>query len=578
MIRVSASAITVLLFVTIAATAQETSSAASGNFQISGTAVNAIGGQPVARVKISIISTSDDPAPNATWNTSDQSVLQSMITAGDGKFVFKDVPEGKYLLIAESRAFYRQLLDSHESFYTAVIVGPQKDSENIVFKLHPEGAIFGRVTDESGEPVRDGSVMLFRKGVESGDMEIRMRNQVALDDQGMFSFTHIQEGTFFVAVNARPWYAQHNNSFPQQRGFGPQATAEPRAIPGEAQNATDIALDVAYPITFYPGTTDADSAEAITMHPGDRFSADMSVHPVAALHLRVNDRAQVNLSQRVFGDVRIPTNTQTMSGRAGTREIVGVAPGSYDISIRNFDPRQFNDQIRQNARAVGEIIASSPLSGRQRVNITTNGELDLADEPGAVAVTGIVKFEGKDNLANRGSISFRNREASLDVSASISKTGELQRVTLPPGKYALSRLSAEGLAISNISATGAKVTGRTIEIKGPGPVQLTIITASGLGRVEGTVMRDGKPVGGAMVVLVPQDPVSDRPLFRRFQSDSDGTFTAVRVLPGKYTVVAIEDGWNLEWANPEVLRPYLANGEPLEIKPLGKYKATVKVQ
>jgi len=122
------------------------------------------------------------------------------------------------------------------------------------------------------------------------------------------------------------------------------------------------------------------------------------------------------------------------------------------------------------------------------------------------------------------------------------------------------------------------VTGRTIEIKGPGPVQLTILTASGLGKVEGTVMRDDKPVAGAMVVLVPEDPVNNRPLFRRLQTDSDGSFTAARVLPGKYTVVAIEDGWTLEWANPAVMSPYIPKGEALDVKPLGKQKLTVKLQ
>jgi hypothetical protein len=577
MIRASAK-LAFLLITFVAAHAQEASTTGNGNFQISGTAVNAIGGQPLAKTKISIITVSDELVPFSIGSTSGRSVLQSMTTAEDGKFMFQDVPEGKYSLVAESKGFYRQFLDAHEGFYTAVIVGPQKDSENLVFKLHPEGAIFGRVTDESGDPVRDGSVMLFRKGVESGDLEIHMRSQVALDDQGMFSFPHLQEGTFFVAVNARPWYAQHNSSFPQQRGFGPQATAETRAVPRETQSAAETALDVAYPITFYPGTTDADSAEAIMMHSGDRFSADMNVHPVAALHLRVNERAQVNLSQRVFGDVRIPSSTQTFGGRPGTREIVGVAPGNYDINVRNFDPRQFNEQLRQNPRAMGEIIASSPVSGRQRVNITNDGELDLADEPGAIAVTGTVKSEGADTPGNRGSIRFRNHEASQDVSSAISKTGELQPVRLVPGRYVLSRLSADGSAISNISATGAKVTGRTVEIKGPGPVQLTIFTASGLGKVEGVVMRDDKPVAGAMVVFVPEDPVNNRPLFRRLQSDSDGSFTAARVLPGKYTVVSIEDGWSLEWANPEVLKPYIPKGEALEIKPLGKYKTTVKLQ
>jgi len=48
----------------------------------------------------------------------------------------------------------------------------------------------------------------------------------------------------------------------------------------------------------------------------------------------------------------------------------------------------------------------------------------------------------------------------------------------------------------------------------------------------------------------PQDPSLNRGLFRRDQSDSDGSFSLRDAAPGKYTVVAIEDGWELEWAAP----------------------------
>jgi hypothetical protein len=63
-----------------------------------------------------------------------------------------------------------------------------------------------------------------------------------------------------------------------------------------------------------------------------------------------------------------------------------------------------------------------------------------------------------------------------------------------------------------------------------------------------------------MVVLIPQDPGVNRGLFRRDQSDSDGSFSLRDAAPGKYTVVAIEDGWELEWARPQVIRRYLSKG------------------
>ena len=81
-----------------------------------------------------------------------------------------------------------------------------------------------------------------------------------------------------------------------------------------------------------------------------------------------------------------------------------------------------------------------------------------------------------------------------------------------------------------------------------------------------------------MVVLIPHDPENHGPLFRRDQSDSNGTFTLGSVVPGKYTVLAIENGWDLEWTKLDVVRPYLDQGESIRVEANGKYNVKVKVQ
>ena len=86
------------------------------------------------------------------------------------------------------------------------------------------------------------------------------------------------------------------------------------------------------------------------------------------------------------------------------------------------------------------------------------------------------------------------------------------------------------------------------------------------------------PFAGAMIILVPQDPANNAPLFRRDQSDSDGTFTLPNVVPGPYTVIAIANGWDLEWANPAVLQPYLKKGETIQVPAGGKVQVKVQVQ
>jgi len=41
-------------------------------------------------------------------------------------------------------------------------------------------------------------------------------------------------------------------------------------------------------------------------------------------------------------------------------------------------------------------------------------------------------------------------------------------------------------------------------------------------------------------------------------------------------VIALENGWDLDWASPAVLQPFLKNGTPVEVA--GEGKVSVKVQ
>jgi len=88
----------------------------------------------------------------------------------------------------------------------------------------------------------------------------------------------------------------------------------------------------------------------------------------------------------------------------------------------------------------------------------------------------------------------------------------------------------------------------------------------------------GKPAAGVMILLIPNESQNHPFRFRRDQSDSDGSFTLQEVLPGQYTLVAIENGWNQQWADPAVFKQWLSGGEAVQVAPNGKYSVKVKVQ
>ena len=68
-----------------------------------------------------------------------------------------------------------------------------------------------------------------------------------------------------------------------------------------------------------------------------------------------------------------------------------------------------------------------------------------------------------------------------------------------------------------------------------------------------------------MVVLVPGNPETNRDLFRRDQSDLDGSFSMRAVVAGSYTILAIENGWELDWSQPGVIAVYAKHGRKIEV-------------
>ena len=54
-------------------------------------------------------------------------------------------------------------------------------------------------------------------------------------------------------------------------------------------------------------------------------------------------------------------------------------------------------------------------------------------------------------------------------------------------------------------------------------------------------------------------------MLRRDQSDLDGSFVLRGVIPGTYTVIAVEDAWGSAWLQPSVLSRYVQHGQNVTI-------------
>jgi hypothetical protein len=115
------------------------------------------------------------------------------------------------------------------------------------------------------------------------------------------------------------------------------------------------------------------------------------------------------------------------------------------------------------------------------------------------------------------------------------------------------------LPIISITINGRTHPGNQITVSDQ-PMKIGAMVSLSETRIEGFARKGEKGAPGVMVVLVPKEPEVFPALARRDQSDSDGSFALRDVAPGQYTLVAIEDGWELDWARPEVISRYLSGG------------------
>ena len=493
----------------------------TGPFRIAGQVVNGVTGEPVRRATVAILADED------------REILRSVQSDAEGRFAIDHLPAGKYPLTASKRGFRAAFYDEHDDFNSAIVTGKDQDTGNLVFRLMPGAVLHGVVTADGGDPAENASVLLFKReddaGPNSAHADIKEADGATTDDTGAYEFSGLAAGEYFVVVTTSPWYAMH-----------PPAGARN----GNSSNEPSP-LDVAYPVTFYDSTTDEASATPIQIAAGTREQADITLHAVPALHLQVaapfrqkgNAIARPELRQMIFGmQVSAESAGFLDAMQTGFTEFNGIAPGHYEL-VQGDPPR------------ITELDASSDQS------------IDPALGTPAVSVSGTLRSASGAALPENVTLLLEAADGQTRAPIPTNAhNGKFKFDAIPGGTWRLWATHQGGdMPIVSVSSAEGSTAGSQFTIKDR-PVFLAVTVSQSLSRVEGFARSEGKGVSGAMIVLVPRKPSAYRALLRRDQSDSDGSFSLRDVPAGQYTVIAIEDGWKLDWKQRENMVRYLADG------------------
>jgi protocatechuate 3,4-dioxygenase beta subunit len=553
--------------------------AASAHYEITGIVINSVSESPVPHCHLAA---SLVAARGRGANRQFPASTNDSETDEQGHFSITLPSAGSWHLTASARGYVTQAYDAHQNFSSAVVLSAESPTIDLRFRLSPEATVTGVVLDEAGEAVRNAQITLHNVPPPSpGGPQAPggTRANAQTDDRGRYELTSLSPGGYRLTVQARPWYATVS-----QQGGQASGGATP----------LDPSLDVAYPLTWFPGSSDEALAETIVLHAGDTHQADFHLVPVPSIHLRIAPPAR---SPTATGD-RLPPAFPIVqpiaasgSGLSGTLpvtthqdaqgqfDIGGLTPGLYQVRLAGPNQDDHSTLVDVAANSARTIDLSVPSRDMARITINFDGLADAGPGPGE-GRNGALQVDLIDTETRRGDFSSFGNGGVANIGRRGQRDSTADRtMEVPPGRYEVVLQGRPNIYITGLSAKGADASGRYVTVPA-GESMLTVHVASGRASLSGIATLEGKPAVGAMVLLVPitiEEPDSVT-FLRQDQSNTDGSFDLANVIPGKYILVAIDHGWQINWGDRSTLRRYLTQGVPVELRSSAIVKQNVDAQ
>jgi hypothetical protein len=433
----------------------------------------------------------------------------SMVTADDGRFAFTGLPKGKYELTGRRRG----LLPG--SCAGAVVVGPDQDTGSIALRMSPPAVISGKVVDDAGEPVAQAQVELLGSKIIDGRRGLTIVAVRQTDDTGEYRFSALWAGSYYLVVSGVPWYTKFTETL--------------------GESAPPSMTHSGYATRYYPNVIDPATAEPLILKAGQEATANFTLLPVPAVLVQVHCEQFESLTKHyTLTAAGLAGNLASVRQGSETGELYnlwGVLPGHYTVRAEATDGSRTWYGASEFDAAAGDTDVSVTLDN-------------------APSLSGMVVPDGGGSLPAQFAVQLRD-EAGRSQPLAMGAGGRFSTPAIPPGRYRVSLSGADEYYL--------KSQGEMLDIRAGAAVRLTLAVARGAGRVAGTVYRDGHPLPGALVVLTPAN--------RATLSNSDGSYEFQGVPIGQYSLFAVEDGAELEYANPEAIRQYLSGAKKMRVGP-----------
>src|SRR5467141_4257660 len=454
----------------------------------------------------------------------------SMLTGPDGKFQFDGLPAGQSTITVRKPGFFtEEEIQPSGGGQRLAITGP--NTSPIALTLIPEGVIYGKISEDDGEPIEGLPIQLLVQRLQNGRKVWEERTGATTDEEGMFRIAELHPGNYFLS-------------------------AGPSRAPVTFASKLSHAGAQGIPVTFYPSGSDLAAAVPIPITPGKRFEVNLSLSPrpfyrVSGMVAGYGQGQYVSL-QVLDSTGKSVANNSRFDPASGSFQILSLPAMAY--ALRADSPGAPGQAVT----ATVPLIVNSDLSGLH-IMLMPTGSIPIRMRLIA-SRTDSEKLSEQENWSP-AYVQLVSRNNGLTVmrygAQQVGERGNpsLQLQNVAPGTYEV-EINPNGMFYVQSATSGTtNLLESRLSVAPGGSVQpIEIVIRDDVASLSGNVSSDSQPLNATVMAI--RERSSMQPILQ--PADSNGSFQFPFLPPGAYKILAVDHPEQLEYSNPDVLRKYLS--------------------